>query len=109
MRGHTGQVVWGLAFVFLGIGLLLANLGWLSARTADVWPLVVFVAGVWLAANAVRRPSGEGLTAGLVLMAVGAFWFGEGRNWIDEALFLPVLLVSIGLGLLLRGVAFRSR
>jgi hypothetical protein len=38
-----------------------------------------------------------------VMMAVGGFWFAAGQGWLADRLFLPVLLMAFGLGLLLRG------
>jgi hypothetical protein len=109
MRRGSRELFWGLAFIGAGLILLLVRLGWLPPSADSLWPLVVFFLGVWLAASAIRRPGGRGLTAGVVVMAVGAYWFAEGLGWVNEEVFLAVLLMALGLGLISRTLLFWAR
>lgn len=103
MQSRDASLFWGVLLLALGAAMLLINLGWLSATLAELWPLLVLVLGVWLTAGALRARGRRGLTAGVVLIAVGGFWFAAGQGWLADRLFLPVLLMAFGLGLLLRG------
>jgi hypothetical protein len=102
------QLFWGLLLLGVGAVLLLNNLNLIPQNIADLWPVPVVLVGLWLLVSAARRPRGRGLTAAIVVSAIGMFWLAESLNWITEDLFLPVLLMSIGLGIVLRGLFFRG-
>jgi hypothetical protein len=108
MRWKSSQLFWGLLLLAAGVFLLLVNLDLIPQSIADLWPVPVILAGFWLLAAASRRRRGRGLTAGIVVTAVGLFWLAESLHWVTEDLFLPVLLISFGLGILLRGLIFRG-
>jgi hypothetical protein len=107
MRWKSAQLFWGLLLLGAGILMILINLDLIPQSIANLWPIPVVLAGIWLIVIAARRPRARGLTAGIVVTAVGAFWLAESFNWIEEDLFLPVLLISLGLGILFRGLLFR--
>lgn len=107
MRWKSAQLFWGLLLLGAGSLMILDNLELIPQSVADLWPVPVVLLGLWLILVAARRPRGRGLTAGIVVTAVGAFWLAESLNWIGEDLFLPVLLISLGLGILLRGLFFQ--
>ncbi len=107
MRWIGAQLFWGLLLLGAGVFLLLVNLSLIPADIADLWPVPVVLVGIWILVAAVRRPRGRGLTAGIVVTAIGFFWLAESLNWITEDLFLPILLMSIGLGVVLRGLFYR--
>jgi hypothetical protein len=107
MRWKSAQLFWGLLLLGAGILMILINLDLIPQSIADLWPIPVVLVGIWLIIIAVRRPRARGLTAGIVVTAVGAFWLAESFNWIGDDLFLPVLLISLGLGILVRGLLFR--
>ena len=108
MRWKSAQLFWGLLLLGAGVFLLLVNLDLIPQGLADLWPVPVILAGFWLIAVAAGRPRGRGLTAGIVVSAIGVFWLAESFNWVTDDLFLPVLLMAIGLGILLRGLFFRK-
>lgn len=109
MRNSGGQLFWGLVFVAGGLVILLINTGLLPGSLSSLWPLALLLAGLWLVIVAVRRPAGRGLVGGLVAMAIGGFWFAEAQGWASQELFPAVLFLSIGAGLLGRGLVFRGR
>ncbi len=91
----------GIVFVLLGLGFLLNNFGLLPSGF-DWWPLFVMGAGLWMVGQAVAQRDGGGLTGGIVVLALGAFWLLQNYGRADDRLFLPVLLIALGVGLLLR-------
>lgn len=108
MQWKSAQLFWGLLLLGVGGLLLLVNIGLIPDDVTDLWPVPIVLTGAWLIVAAARRPRGRGLTAGIVVIAVGMFWFAETFNWVDEDLFLSVLLMSIGLSIVLRGLFFRK-
>ncbi len=95
----------GLLLITLGTLILLANLGLLAFSWDAAWPLALAALGLWMIVEAAHRPGRRGLAAGLVALSVGAFWFAERLGWVEQDLFLGVLLVAFGLGLLVRSLA----
>lgn len=108
MQWFRRQLLWGILLLAIGASLLVINMGWISPSVAFLWPSAVIVAGLWLVFTAVRTPRGRGLTAGVAVTAVGAFWLLQGLGWIREDLFLAILVMSLGAGMLLRGLFFRG-
>jgi hypothetical protein len=89
--------------------LLLTGTIWLLAEMRAIpegvsrwWPLaVVALAVVGLArAAADHRPRAVG--AYITALVLGVFWVARERGLVDDALFLPVLVIALGLGLILR-------
>ena len=96
----------GLVLIALGILIALVNTGLLSTALFDFWPSIVFIIGLWLIYRGARRPGGRGITAGLITAATGAFFLAETLGFVDESLYLAVLLLSMGAGLVIRGLFF---
>jgi hypothetical protein len=109
MLARSRQVFWGLLLVGSGALFLLFNLGGLHASAASLWPLLVLLFGVWLVVESLQRPGARGLTAAVVILAIGAFWFAEEQGWIRAEQFLAVLLMAMGAGLLGRVFFERPR
>jgi len=108
MQSKNAQLFWGLLLLGVGGLLLLVNIGLLPNVVNDLWSVPIVLAGAWLIFVAARKPRGRGLTAGIVVTTAGMFWFAETFNWVDEDFFLSVLLMSIGLSVVLRGLFFRK-
>jgi len=96
------RMLWGLLFVAVGITAFLSELEVLPADILQLWPILLIVVGLWLALSAIGTAAGRGLTGGLVVAAVGAYLLAEKLGAVPDELLLPVLLVAIGLGLVLR-------
>jgi uncharacterized membrane protein len=75
-----------------------------STAVLDLWPVLVIGAGVWLIGGAAVRRQGGGLVAGILVLALGAFWLLENFGKANDQLFLPILLIALGVGLLLRNL-----
>jgi len=93
---------WGGGLVVLGLVFLLNNFNLLPANVFGLWPVLIIGAGLWLVVQAVTRRSGGSLMPGIVLLALGGFWLLENFDRADGRLFLPVLLIAIGVGQLAR-------
>jgi hypothetical protein len=98
------QSAGGVLLVVVGILLLLGNLGQLPIGRLPLLPVIVILTGLWLLADSWGRPRARGLTAGVVVVTMGAFWFAESMGWLDQQQFLAVLLLGLGLGLLSRSL-----
>ncbi len=106
---RSGARVWGFGLIAIGLLLLSANLGLIPLHGLPFLPMLVLLAGLWLTVDAGRRAAGRGNTAGLVVMAAGAFWIAVSLGWLAEEQFLAVLLLSLGFGVLLRSTAVGRR
>lgn len=93
----------GLVLVMAGLVFLLYNLNLIPGKVFAWWPVLVISAGLWMLANAVARRS-TGLVAGVVLSSLGAYWLLENLGLVAGGVFVPVLLIALGAGLLLRSV-----
>jgi len=100
---NRGGLFWGILFVLLGLGFLLNNFGLLPSGF-NAWPLFVMGAGLWMVGQAVVRRDGGGLTGGIVVLALGTFWLLQNYGRADDRLFLPILLIALGVGLLMRNL-----
>jgi len=128
-RDSLGSVVWALILIWAGFVLLADNVGWLdtlnsimgqlfvqyakllpveiSAPTFSAWSLIFMGAGVLLLAEVVIRllfPSYRKPILGTTIIAVVLLGIGFG-SW---TLFLPLILIIVGLSLLLGGL-FRRK
>ena len=101
-RANRGALVWGVLLVLLGLVFLLNSFHLVPASLWQWWPLPVVGAGLLLAGRGAARRQGAGLVAGTVLTCLGVFWLLDNLGRVDERLFVPVLLIALGLGLLLR-------
>lgn len=96
------RMLWGLLFVVAGITALLAELGIFPMDALKLWPILLIVWGLWMSLSAVGTAGGEGFTVGLIVAALGGYFLADNVYALPDGLFLPVLLVAIGLGLVLR-------
>jgi len=100
---RNSQLFWSVLLIGLGLGFLLHNFNLVSEDLFSLWPLIVIGAGAWISAEAVRR-RGRGLAGGVVVLALGAFWLLENYGRVRGPMFLPVLLIALGAGLLLQNL-----
>lgn len=92
----------GGALIVLGLAFLLNNFGLVPRGVFNLWPLLVMGAGVWLLGRAVVRRRGGGMTGGLLVLALGAFWLLNNYGVLGDQFFLPIILIALGAGMLLR-------
>ncbi|MGH2522343.1 MAG: LiaI-LiaF-like domain-containing protein [Anaerolineales bacterium] len=105
MSGSSrSSLIWGVLLVILGLGFLLNNFGLVPKGIASLWPLLVIGVGLWMLGRAVARRAGEELVGGIMMLALGAFWLLQNYGRVDNRSFLPVLLIALGVGALLRNV-----
>lgn len=92
----------GIVLITLGGAQLLVALGLIEAEFSELWPVGVIALGLWLLASAVRRPERGGLAVAILAIAVAGYQLGRSfLNWPDD-LYLPVILIALGLGVLVR-------
>ena len=103
-RANRSALLWGVVLVLLGLAFLLNNFHVVPAGLWQWWPLPVLGAGLVVLGQGVAARQGSGLVAGTVLSALGVFWLLDNLGRVDERLFVPVLLIALGLGLLLRSL-----
>lgn len=95
-------LIGGIILILLGLVFLLENFNIVPGSITDWWPVVVIGAGVWLLAQSFRRGRQGGLVGGALLLGLGTYWLLDNLGRVNTDLFLPVLLISLGAGLLLR-------
>jgi hypothetical protein len=105
----SAAIFWGLLLIVAGGGLILTHLGIIPATFQELWPAGVILVGLWWIAVATRARRGRGLTAGLVIVGMGGFLLARQIWGVAEELFIAVLLLAIGLGVMLRSLFFRTR
>lgn len=105
MSVASRRLFFGILLLVLGVVILLINLRLMPLSWQAIWPLAVAALGLWLMAESSRRPGARGLVAGIVAFAIGIFWFVERLGWIQQELFLGVLFMAFGLGLLAQSMA----
>jgi hypothetical protein len=93
---------WGVLLIVLGLGFLLNNFNLVPQGIFSLWPLLVIGAGVWMVGEAAARRGGGGVVGGVVVLALGMFWLLQNYGRADDRMFLPVVLIALGAGLLLR-------
>jgi hypothetical protein len=99
---NRGGLFWAILLIVLGTVFLLNNFNLVPGAVIDWWPVLVIGAGLWLLGQAATRRGGGGLVGGMVLLALGGYWLALNFGVVDDRLFLPVLLIALGVGLLLR-------
>jgi Domain of unknown function (DUF5668) len=108
-RANRSALFWGTVLVLLGLLFLLNNFNLVPTNILPWWPVLVLGAGVLLLGRGMVERGGAGLIAGTILVALGGFWLLDNLGRMDERLFVPVLLIALGLGLLLRSLVFGRR
>jgi hypothetical protein len=99
---NRSVLFWGTVLILAGLVFLLGNFNLVPGQVLDWWPILVLGAGLWLLAQALTQRRAGGLTGGLLLAALGGYWLARNLGWADDGLFLPVLLIALGAGMLLR-------
>ncbi len=92
----------GIALILLGLTFLLNNFGLVPDSLANLWPLFVIGGGIWLLARAARRRRGGGIVGGVLVLALGVFWLLNNYRVISDQYFMPIVVIALGLGLLVR-------
>jgi len=103
-RANRSALLWGVVLVLVGLAFLLNNFHVFPASLWQWWPLPVLGAGLVILGRGAAARQGSGLVAGTVLSALGGFWLLDSLGRADERLFVPVLLMALVLGLLLRSL-----
>jgi hypothetical protein len=108
-RANRGSLFWGALLLLLGLVFLLNNFNLAPANLIQWWPVFVVGAGIWLFGQGlVERGAGRfgngQIVAGTVLAALGGFWLLDNLGRADERLFVPILLIALGVGLLFRSL-----
>lgn len=101
-ESRRGALIGGIVLIVLGALFLLDNLSLIPGGITDWWPILVVGAGLWLLAQAIRRRRSGGLVGGTLLVGLGGYLLANNLGLVGEGLFLPVLLIALGAGLLLR-------
>jgi phage shock protein PspC (stress-responsive transcriptional regulator) len=103
------QVGIGLFLIALGLALLVATndlLGLGSVKDYFTWETALVFIGFFLLLNLQ-------FTGGLVLIAIGAWFFIENRDYelpeIVKTLYWPSLIILIGLGFIISSLIKRKR
>lgn len=104
---HSG-LFWGALLIIAGLGFLLHNFNLVPEGVFSLWPLLVVGAGIWMLGQAAARRAGRRLVGGLVVLTLGVFWLLENYGRVDDRMFLPILLIALGGGLLLRSLFWRQ-
>jgi hypothetical protein len=95
---------WGLLLIALGGLFLLNNYHLLAGGVFAWWPALVLLPGLWLFSRGLLGRQGGGLVAGTLVLGLGTFWLLYNLGLIGNSLFLPIVLIALGLGLLLRAL-----
>lgn len=95
---------WGLLLILVGGLILLNNFDLLNGGVFAWWPVLVLVAGLWLVSRGLRRRQSGGLVGGTLLLGLGVFWLLLSLGIVGESLLLPIVLLALGFGLLLRAL-----
>ena len=108
-RANRSGLFWGTLLVLLGLVFLLNNFHLVPANLLQWWPVLVLGAGLLLFGRSLVERRGGGLIAGTVLASLGGFWLLDNLGRMDERLFIPVLLIALGIGLLFRTLLTANR
>ncbi len=104
---NRAPLFWGLLLVGLGLLFLLGNQPLLASGLFAWWPVLVLMAGLWLLSRGVWWRQGGGLLGGALVLGLGTFWLLFNLGLVGDNLFLPIFLLALGLGLLLRALLHR--
>jgi len=103
-EANRSSLFWGALLVLVGLAFLLNNFNVIPGSVFSWWPLFVVGAGIVLLGRSVTRRRGGGLVGGTLLVGLGGFWLLQNLGRVDDRLFVPVLLIALGAGLLLRSL-----
>ncbi len=102
-RVSTGQLVFGLALIALGLASFLDSIDLVEiGRVGRYWPLILILIGVTSEIDALQSRKGGG---GYFLIAIGV-WFLAGRELfgLSYRTAFPLAVVVVGAGLTLHAL-----
>ena len=110
-RDQVSAIVWGAILIWAGLALIAHNMGLLDRfETLGAWDLVFIGAGVIVLLEVVFRllvPAYRRAVGGTIIFAIILLGIGLG-NWLGWGVTLALILVTMGVFVLLRGL-FRGR
>ena len=108
-RANRSVLLLGAILVLLGLVFLLNNFHVVPESYVQWWPVLVLGAGIWLLGRGLVERQGASLVAGTVAAALGGFWLLDNLGRVDERLFVSILVIALGAGLLLRSLLARRQ
>ena len=94
--------LFGWFLLLTGTIWLLAEIRVIPEGVARWWPLAVVALAVVGLARAVADHRSRAVGAYSTVLVLGVFWLAREQGLLGDALFLPVLLIALGLGFILR-------
>ena len=108
-QASRNALFWGTLLVLVGLVFLLNNFDIVPVSVIQWWPVPVLGAGLLLLGRGLVERQGGALVAGTVVASLGGFWLLDNLGRMDERLFVPILLIALGVGMLLRSLLGASR
>lgn len=107
MAIESGNRIFGLIFVAVGIALQLDNLGLLLFDVRDaikLWPLILIAWGVQMLFH---PKSKENSVVGIIMLSLGSYFLGRNFGLVDFGLhqLWPIAIVAAGVGMLRKAMA----
>jgi hypothetical protein len=103
-RANRTALFWGTLLVLLGLIFLLNNFNLVPASLVQWWPVLVLAAGLLLFGSGLAERQGGALITGTLLVSLSGFWLLNNLGLVEDRLFMPILLIALGAGLLLRNL-----
>ena len=100
-RRNRAQLVGGVTLILVGLAFLLHNFNLLPDNLYNLWPVPVIAVGLGLLARSATS-DGRGMVGAVLALTLGAFWLLQNYGKVPDQMFVPVLLMALGAGLLLR-------
>jgi hypothetical protein len=94
-------LITAVALMLVGAAMLLYNFDLLPPGLYNLWPIPVIAVGLGLLARAATR-QGRGMVGAVLVLTLGVFWLLENYEKATDRMFVPVVLIALGTGLLLR-------
>lgn len=107
MRSKTTNILWGLLFIFIGVGI--------AGNALDLWDFTLFFDGWWtfliIVPCLISLLQGGVRTVPIIGLCIGVLFFLSYQpniNFDVRALFVPIILIVIGLRIMFQSL-FRKR
>jgi hypothetical protein len=104
LRSRRWAAFWGVLLIVMGAAFLLQEFNLIPEGFLQWWPILVVGAGLWLLARGFAERRGGALIGGTLVSTMGVFWLLQNLGRVPERIFLPVILIALGAGLLLRSL-----